>query len=162
MIYIIGSIFHISKQLEYMIFGLLLRLCGVKVGHNVQVSSSIRIECPSKVNIGDETYIGSRVYLGAYNGIEIKSDVMIGSGTALLSADHNFENKTVLVRKQGLKKEQKGIVIENNVWIGMNCIILKCVTIGHGSIIGAGSVVTKSCNPFSVMVGNPAREIYTR
>jgi len=48
------------------------------------------------------------------------------------------------------------IIIEDNVWIGTNCIILKGVTIGSGSIIGAGSVVTKNVPPNEIWCGSPA------
>ncbi|MBW0177667.1 MAG: acyltransferase [Sediminibacterium sp.] len=59
--------------------------------------------------------------------------------------------------------EKKGpaapVVIENDVWIGMNCLILKGVKIGHGSVIAAGSVVTKNVEPESIYGGNPAKRI---
>jgi len=55
--------------------------------------------------------------------------------------------------------EGSEIVIENDVWIGMNCIILKGIRIGHGSIIAAGSVVMGDVEPNSLYAGNPARKI---
>ena len=54
-----------------------------------------------------------------------------------------------------------GITIEDNVQIGENCVILPGVTIGRNSLVGAGSVVTKSIPPYSVAVGNPAKVIKT-
>ena len=51
------------------------------------------------------------------------------------------------------------IKICDNAWIGMNCIILKGVTIGEGAIVGAGSVVTKSVPPWTIVGGNPAKVI---
>ena len=50
----------------------------------------------------------------------------------------------------------KPIVIEDDVWVGFNSIILKGVTIGKGSIVAAGSVVSKDVEPFTVVAGNPA------
>ena len=51
------------------------------------------------------------------------------------------------------------IVIEDDAWIGMNCIILKGVTVGRGAVVGAGSVVTKDVPPWTLVAGNPARVI---
>lgn len=58
--------------------------------------------------------------------------------------------------KRGLAAE---VIIENEVWIGMNCIILKGVKIGSGSIIAAGSIVTGDVDPNSLYAGNPAKKI---
>lgn len=55
-----------------------------------------------------------------------------------------------------------GIVIEDNVWIGANCVILDGVTIGTGSIIAAGSVVSRSVAPYTILGGNTAKIIRIR
>jgi hypothetical protein len=57
---------------------------------------------------------------------------------------------------------QAGVTIGHDVWIGMNCLIPKALTIGHGAIVGAGSVVTKDVEPYSIVAGNPARVIRYR
>jgi len=56
----------------------------------------------------------------------------------------------------------KGIKIEDDVWIGSNSTVLDGVTIGRGSVIGAGSVVTQDIPPFSVALGVPAKLIKER
>jgi acetyltransferase-like isoleucine patch superfamily enzyme len=56
----------------------------------------------------------------------------------------------------------KGIVIEDDVWIGAGARILDGVTIARGSVIGAGSVVTKSTQPYSIVVGVPAKIVSSR
>lgn len=59
-------------------------------------------------------------------------------------------------------KEKNSPIIEDNVWIGANSIILKGVTIGEGSVVGANSVVTKDIPPYSIAVGSPAQIIKNR
>lgn len=78
----------------------------------------------------------------------------------IIGANHRFSDVTKLIKEQGV--ETKGIIIESDVWIGANCCVLDGVTIGRGSVIGAGSIVTKSIPPMSVAVGNPCRVIKQR
>lgn len=95
--------------------------------------------------------------------IEIRDNVKLGAGTTLLDSDVHSIN--YLDRRPGGKdtsnKICKAIIIEEDVLIGMNSIILKGVTIGARSIIGAGSVVTKNIPPDSVAGGNPCKVIRT-
>jgi maltose O-acetyltransferase len=51
------------------------------------------------------------------------------------------------------------VVIEDDVWIGLNAIILKGVKIGRGAVVGAGSVITKNVDPFTVVAGNPQKVV---
>ena len=74
--------------------------------------------------------------------------------------NHNFDKMNVLIKNQGVTT--KPIKVKNDVWIGSDVIILPGVTIGDGSVIGAGSVVTKDVEPYSIVVGNPARAIKKR
>ena len=68
-----------------------------------------------------------------------------------------FSDRNVPITYQDL--ENKGIIIEDDVWIGAGVRILDGVTIARGCVIGAGSVVTKSTEEFGVYVGVPARLI---
>ena len=70
------------------------------------------------------------------------------------------KNKTI--REQRFLPSKGGILIEDDVWIGSNSVILKNVKIGRGSIIAAGSVVTKNIEPFSIVAGTPAVKIGKR
>jgi acetyltransferase-like isoleucine patch superfamily enzyme len=78
----------------------------------------------------------------------------------VVPAGHNFERVDIPIRKQG--SLMKGIVIEDDVWIGCGCRILDGVRIGRGSVIGAGSVVNKNVPEYSVVVGVPGRVIKNR
>lgn len=91
-------------------------------------------------------------YIQAENGIELGRNVLIGPNVGIISANHS---------KQDLKKREKAppIRIGDNVWIGMNSVILPGIQIGSNVIIGAGSIVTKDIPDYSVAAGNPCKII---
>lgn len=92
------------------------------------------------------------VYINAANGITFGSNIEIGPGTVIVSANHNLDNYSI-------PKKNTPITIGNNVWIGANCVILPTVIIGDNVVIGAGSVVTKNISSNSIAVGNPCKVI---
>ena len=92
--------------------------------------------------------------------IFIGNNVLIGPYCILRAADHEFRNPNKLIKEQGHRSGR--IVIEDDVWLGARVTVLKDVTIGKGSVIGAGSVVTKDIPPYSIAVGVPAKVIGKR
>lgn len=107
------------------------------------------------VKIGDNTRIGiGNTVIGP---VTIGNHVHLAQNVVLSGLNHNFQNAQKTISEQGVST--KPITIANNCWIGANTVILAGVSIGQGSVIGAGSVVTKSIPPFSLAVGNPARVI---
>ena len=85
---------------------------------------------------------------------------LIGPGVMMRTANHAFSDINCLIRNQG--HDPKDIIIGNNCWLGANVIVLGGVRIGEGSVIGAGSIVTKNIAPMSVAVGIPAKSIKSR
>jgi acetyltransferase-like isoleucine patch superfamily enzyme len=98
--------------------------------------------------------------------IIIGSNVMFGPEVNVQGGNHTttYIGRIMIdVHDKDKKPEDDlGVFIEDDVWIGCRAIILHGVTIGRGSIIGAGSVVTKSVPPYAIAVGNPARVIKFR
>ena len=90
----------------------------------------------------------------------IGDNVLIAGGCMIIPANHNFRTKQLPIVEQGLTAQ--GIKIHSDVWIGHGCSVLDNVTLGQGSVVAAGSVVNKSCPPFSVLAGVPACVIKTR
>ena len=120
---------------------------------------SFVVDSGAKLTIGDNVGI-SQSALVAIADITIGNNVKIGGGTYIYTSD--FHSLDPAVRASKKDKEQRHsapVVIQDNVFIGAHCIILKGVEIGENSIIGAGSVLTKDVPPNQIWAGNPAKFI---
>jgi acetyltransferase-like isoleucine patch superfamily enzyme/glycosyltransferase involved in cell wall biosynthesis len=141
---------------------------GIHIGDNVTVGSFAMVrpsgyygrEIGEGLDIGDRSNIGAYCYLGASGGITIGKEVMMGPRVSLFAENHNFERTDITMRQQGVIR--KRVVIEDDCWLASGAIILAGVTVGKGSIIAAGAVVTKDVPPYSIVGGNPARIIRNR
>lgn len=111
------------------------------------------------IAIGDRVSMNNNVMIGAAdNGtVIIGANALIGPNVVIRASNHKFELKNVPINQQGHTGGK--IVIGEDVWIGANAVILPNVTIGKGAVIGAGAVVTKDIQPYSMAVGVPARVI---
>lgn len=95
--------------------------------------------------------------LVAANKILIGNHVLIGTNSMLL--DNDFHNTDPSIRLSMAHVQTRPIIIEDNVFIGTNCLILKGVTIGENSVIGANSVVVNSIPKDSIAIGNPCKVV---
>ena len=87
--------------------------------------------------------------------------MLIASFVSMYAANHNFEDPNIPIRDQGMTTKG-GIKIEDDVWIGTHVVILDGITIGKGSVISAGSIVTQDVEPYSIVAGVPAKIIRYR
>lgn len=116
------------------------------------------------VELGNSVYIGNNcVIQSAHGNIKIGNHVMLGPGVNLHGGNHVM-NQVGVYMDQVQKNfgDDPDLIIEDDVWIGSNAIILGGVTVGRGSVVGAGTVVTKSVPPYSIVVGNPGKVIKKR
>lgn len=135
---------------------------------NIDIGKNIRFEKNSyvyainaNVKLGDNFFLGNNSQISASReDIYIGNNCMIAPYCILVSDNHRFDNSAIPIMQQGYIKGK--IVIEDDVWIGSHSVILKDVTIGKGSVIGAGSVVTKNVKPHSIVGGVPATLIRMR
>lgn len=132
---------------------LMLKSCGKKVNieHNAVFSP--------KVSLGD--YSGIGVNAKIYGACTIGNYVMMGEDCTIITRNHRFDRTDIPMMHQDFEPEQP-VIIGNDVWIGDRVTILPGVEIGDGCVIGAGSVVTRSIEPYSVAAGVPARVIRKR
>lgn len=142
----IGRNFAAVSDNAHNSFGIIQRVYIRTVGHG------------AKIVIGD--YVGvSGCTISAGEKIVIGNHVMIGSGAVITDGDAHPVDP--VKRLNGELCMRKPVMIEDNVFIGARAIILKGVTIGHDSTVGAGAVVTKSVPPNCVVAGNPAKVVRT-
>lgn len=126
---------------------------GSIIGQHTRISGGGK----GKVHIGENVLIDDFTFIMAHEKITIGKNVTIASFCFITDFNHQFKNKNVSVLKQGY--DTNPVVVKNNVWIGTHTVVLPGVTIGEGSVIGAGSVVTHSIPANSIAVGNPANVI---
>lgn len=124
------------------------------------IQGNICVNKNAKLEIGNNVGISSSV-IWAHKSIKIGNNAMIGGNVIIMDSDAHSMNylhrRDLSIDK--LHKVDSEVIIEDDAFIGMNTIILKGVTIGARSIIGAGSVVTKSIPSDCIAAGNPARVI---
>lgn len=95
--------------------------------------------------------VSGGIYIQAVNGIKIGKNFLFAPGIKIISSNHDF-------LQRGKSTETRPIVIGSDVWLGANVVILPGVELADGTIVGAGSIVTKSfTQKNSVIAGNPAR-----
>lgn len=117
------------------------------------------------IEVGDDVFIGEGAHFSATESyINIGNKVMFGPNVTLVTGDHNSRVPGQYMKDTKLKEpeDDQPITIEDDVWLGCGVIVLKGVTIGAGSIIAAGSVVTKDVPMNSIARGVPAKVIKNR
>ncbi|MDA3924601.1 MAG: acyltransferase [Kiritimatiellae bacterium] len=140
----IGENFTACSDPKHNSLGVIQRVTIKTVGHGALIT------------LGDRVGI-SGCTITAARSIIIGDHVLIGSGA--LITDNDAHPISPDDRRLGCAGISKPIVIEDDVFIGARAIVLKGVTIGKGSVIGAGAVVSKSVPPYSICVGNPAKVV---
>ncbi len=112
------------------------------------------------IRIGDNCSVNTNVQIGAAAGsIVIGNGVMIAPNVVLRAANHDMRRDTPM-RFQPSRGGR--ILIEDDVWIGSNCVVTADVTVARGTVVAAGAVVTHSTEPYSIVAGVPARKIGER
>lgn len=130
---------------------------NVYIGHNAMLKGYYR----NLMRIGSNTWIGQNCFLHSGGGITIGDYVGLGPGVQILTVSHKLDDDAqtpIITREQDFLP----VTIADNCDIGVGTIILPGVTIGSGSMVGAGSVVTRDVEPYSIAAGNPARLIRSR
>ena len=119
-------------------------------------STCLLVDIPNaQLSIGENTRING-AYIHAQKSISIGKNCLIAAGVNILDSDGHQLYSPNRVKSRDIPKE---IIIGNNVWIGVNAVILKGSVIGDNSVVSAGSVVKGSFGANSLIIGNPAKAV---
>jgi acetyltransferase-like isoleucine patch superfamily enzyme len=159
-----------GKNVKFEDYAEIHGLCkdGLIFGDYVTISRGVMIRPSSYyggdlgigLTMGDHSSIGPYGYIGCSGRIVIGKNVMFGPKCSLFAENHVFSDINTTIKSQGVA--QKGITIEDDCWIGSNVIILDGVTIGRGSVIGAGTLITKDVPPGSIVIDRREKKIKGR
>ena len=134
----------------------------ISLGQNLYIGHGAVLKgyYDSRMSIGDNTWIGQQVFIHSSGGVTIGRNVGIGPAVKILTSRHREEGIHIPIIQSEV--ERAPVVIEEDCDIGIGSIILPGVTLGRGTQVGAGAVVTRSVAPYSVVAGVPARVMRNR
>jgi acetyltransferase-like isoleucine patch superfamily enzyme len=132
---------------------------AVVVGDNVTIDSFVKIKFAGgdgDVHIGDQVYLNSGVVIYSGNGISIGRGTLIAANTTLAPTNHEYRSRDKTIIDQRFMPSKGGIVIEEDCWIGANCVLLDGCVLRRGCVVGAGTVLRGAWPEYAVIGGNPA------
>lgn len=107
--------------------------------------------------VGEHSVINSGCVLYTGNGIYIGNHVAIAANCTFAPVNHAYSDRHRLIREQGFLPSKGGIVVEDDVWIGANCVLLDGALLRQGCVVGAGSIVRGELAAYTVYAGTPLR-----
>lgn len=131
-----------------------LRLFGAHIGKS-WLHSRVRIWAPSRLKVGDQSYIDSGVYLYNPWEIEIGDRVIVSFDSLICTPSHDFRQSTMPLIGRPIR-------MRDDIWVAAHCIVGPGVELREGTTLGAGSVMFKDSESWSVYAGNPARKVADR
>jgi acetyltransferase-like isoleucine patch superfamily enzyme len=137
----------------------------IVIGAHTQVYDFVVIRAvggDGDIVIGQHCYINPHCTLYSGAGIRLGNYVLIAPGCSIVPANHAHQRTDVVMRKQGFMPSRGGVVVEDDVWIGANCVLLDGTYIESGVVVAAGSVVSGRLTGRAVWGGNPVRLLRSR
>lgn len=158
-LYLIGfwmwSLKYVGKIPSHRVRRFFYYFLKFKYPHNSVVYSGLELRKPHKVFIGEHTIIGNDCILDGRMEIVIGKNVNLSSGVWIWTLQHDPQDSHF--KTKGAK-----VIIEDYSWVSCRTVILPGVKISEGTVVAAGSVVTKSTDPYSIVGGIPAKKIGER
>lgn len=138
---------------------------SIRLGSNVILSNDVMISCKNgTVTVGDNCGLNARTIVQSTNNcpVLIGPDCIIGQQCLLIGGgSYNLDRLDIPIREQGIQADG-GVHLQEDVWLGGNVTVLGGVTMGKGSVAGAGALLTRSVDAYTVSLGAPARVVKNR
>ena len=132
-----------------------LRCFGARIGREVHIYNSARIYFPWNLTVGDWSAIGEDAFLYNLGQITLGQRVTLSQRAHLCAGTHDYNDPTMPLLKPP-------ITIGDQAWICADAFVGPGITVGQGAVVGARAVVVKNVEPWTVVAGNPARQIKKR
>ena len=144
---------------------------NIKIDSHCTIGAEFIALFDGEISVGKNTYIGPGTSIQAKEKICIGNNVIIANSVILLDNNNHPTSPEERMKMSACSdflrdelwswkcSDSAPVVIEDNVWIGRDARILKGVTVGKGSIVALGSIVTHDVPPYSVVAGNPAKVV---
>jgi acetyltransferase-like isoleucine patch superfamily enzyme len=152
--YFIGNHFFINHMPYVLKNAYLRKILHIKIGKQTSIARSVFVT-GNKIEIGSNSVVNRQVYLDGRAELKIGNNVNISHRVIIQTLTHDHQNPNFIAI-------EKPVQISNDVWIGAGAIICPGIKIGRGAVVGAGAVVTKNVKEFTVVAGNPAKDIGVR
>ena len=137
----------------------------IEIGAGSVIDSFVKIK-PAGGNgnliIGVQSVINSGCVLYTGNGILIGNHVSVAANCTFAPTNHAYQDRHRLIREQGFLPSRGGIIVEDDVWIGANCVLLDGAHLRQGCVVAAGSTVRGEVAAYTVYADNPPRAIGER
>ena len=137
----------------------------IQIGNNCKIEHGVYFKYASYWKPGKSIVLGDKVFIGAHCEFNINTGIQIGewcniaSGCKFIDHDHGIAKDNWIGPQESVKAP---IVLQDDVWLGVNAVVLKGVQIGQGAVVAAGAVVTKSIPDYEIWGGVPARKLGAR
>lgn len=134
----------------------------IVIGARVVIDSFVKIKPVGgrgDLLIGEDSTVNSGCVLYTGNGIRIGRQVAVAANCTFAPVNHAYRERNRPIREQGFLPSKGGILVEDDVWIGANCVLLDGAVLRQGCVIAAGSVVRGEVPAYSVNAGQPLRVI---
>jgi acetyltransferase-like isoleucine patch superfamily enzyme len=156
---------HSGSNVKVYKFAIILSPENVTLGSDIIIDDFVFIGAHRRLVLGNRVHIGSHSSITGGGRVLFSDFTSLSSGVRLVSGTDDYTgasltNPTIPPEFRGVHRGT--IVLEPHAMIGSNAVVLPDITIGEGSTVGAGSVVTRSLEPWGVYAGTPARRIKTR
>ncbi len=139
---------------------LVARGAAVSFGAGCVLDRGFDLECRGRITVGPGTVFGHHCTLAADDRVEIGRDCLLAELVSVRDHDHAFDAVGTAIVRQG--RVVAPVRIGDNVWLGSKVTVVKGVSIGDGSVVGAHAVVTRDIPPGSIALGVPARVVGRR